>query len=1234
MEIPRQYGGGVLRCLQSTRGELQLLAAEPSRLIEYVADGRAVLLLGQRHTPGLSSTMAADTAAIAATAVRASLMDQMLELGSPSLVDPVRRAFLRHEPTPDLQSVANCPWSLVLLTAIDPVATAAFAEASSARRLRILYATRRMPPLISSRNVSSLTLVRLFGSVEEDDPERMPPLTSSGLRQRRLFEVAPVLQQLPYLVADGCLVVSGVGRDDWIDLDALALACADLPPGSVHWFVEPEAIVDPRDYPDFGDSLTVHEESLAQLLADTASTPAGDDLRSAQTRILAPEDRVITFGPRGARSQLVLTPQEWRNATQVVSILDDSVTSIPEPLTADETRIAFRQFLRGTQRPPNWTGVVRGFLFVRDCAPSLFQRINDELTKLGSVLPAAGSSVLTSRRPLLLAGPPGCGKTRLLHWIALRLRAEGHVVLYATPSGGRMNSEAVERTCRLLEEKDAPVVALIVDDLDDLSYAHLADYLASVGRNVVVVGASRSSPDSSAAGDDNEDRDPRSSLLAPDFVALQVPPNLSAVPPSGSTTSEVTRFRAYLDDHGVDSSAMSAKRLQDRYFLVLLYYLIPETRGGLKTGVWQAYDRLANALEMAHQDADVGTTDDSLESWQQQLLEVAEVLFPRLEIGKSEGADSQYLYSDRTRDALDLALFCSWLRRPIPIDLLLRAMPRDFARAYPRFAGNLSESELLDETVEPDGTVVLTADHAEIARLALSGTRPGRPQQLELLDYLIDTVSWGDWNFPGDNPAQDYVTDLLQMVGPRGAEANVFGSLSCLEELSRLLSKIREDRQANLPRLLLLEAQTLRLLSAMDEDDYEGSMRRISVALDILQTAEDILVMRRATDARNNELMNVWTTRAAVHGYAIGNRLRRISDMTDGLHASDEELQEIRRNIFSDLREVELYVGRTRSLGMPSFFPMDVDFWSQRDVLQRLPGLTETERIQLLARLASIMESAQEESIEPSQLPRLLRRQTELASIEGKTALSQQLAEQMREAGDYGGWCQLIRRDVYQPGSRQPRSRKIAADGLDKLLSLGSDVWTDREAMTLAHHLWMWAYLPAGQIGADPLLAACSVEAWRLWRRILLARLSFVEDEENAFVNFCLAWAHLQLDDANAATAILRELEPNSLGNRRRVGCLAVVTDQSGKPVEFLATARRRIGDAWMLYVPRLMSEVRLYPTHSEYTAIIQVGTQIRLSLGLNYRGLLPWEERKTPRAASGNGRTTTARPGVPGSDR
>jgi hypothetical protein len=773
-----------------------------------------------------------------------------------------------------------------------------------------------------------------------------------------------------------------------------------------------------------------------------------------------------------------------------------------------------------------------------------------------------------------------------------------------------LNMQSVERTCRLLEDKGAQSVALIVDDLDDMAYRNLADYLASVGRNVVVIGASRT-VGSVSIGDG--DRDPREALIEADFEPFHVASRLAVDPTTPGTPSEITRFREYLAEHGIDISVISAGHMEDRYFLVLLYYLIPEVRGGLRTGLWQAYDRLAHALDVAHQSpSEVTRSPKAAEDWQQQLLAAAKELFPGAPLSNDESNSSPFAYKEGTRDALDLALLCSRLRRPIPVDLLLRAMPSSFARAYPDFARSLSESELLDEWVELDGSLVLTADHGEIARLALTGNRPDRAQQLELLGYLIDAVSWGEWNVPGDNPSQDFVVDVLQLIGPRGAEGEEFGTASCLAVVSELLRKIRDEHHAELPKLLLLEAQTLRLLSDRDQGQYDDSIRRTASAIEILQRAEDILLVRRPTDARNHELTNVWTTRAAVHGYVIGAHLRRISELDAGQPEYAEQLARLRAEIFEELREVELYVGRTRSLGMPSFFPLDVNYWSQRDVLQSLPGLTDSERVNLLSRMAAVLDSANEEPIEPRQAARLLRRQSELAALEGDVALSEEIAEQLRRGGDFGGWCQLVRRNTHDPRSRVPRSSEAARTGLGQLLSLGREVWRDREGMTLAHHLWMWGYLPSGLVGADPLLAACNQEEWSVWRRILLSRQSFPEDEDNAFVKFCLAWAHLQLDDPVSGGSLLRDLEASSIGSRRRVGALAVITDETGVPMEFLATARRRVGDAWAVYVPRLMAETRLYPIHPSYAADMQVGTQLRFAVGLNYRGLLPWNERNS----------------------
>jgi tetratricopeptide (TPR) repeat protein len=349
--------------------------------------------------------------------------------------------------------------------------------------------------------------------------------------------------------------------------------------------------------------------------------------------------------------------------------------------------------------------------------------------------------------------------------------------------------------------------------------------------------------------------------------------------------------------------------------------------------------------------------------------------------------------------------------------------------------------------------------------------------------------------------------------------------------LSDLLRRIREDRRVHLPKLLLLEAQTLRLLSDRDEANYDEAMRRTALAIEVLQSAEDMLMVRRATDARNQELINVWTTRAAVHGYVIGAYLRRISEQAVVGACDESEMARLRSEIFFQLHEVELYAGRTRSLGMPSFFPLDVNYWSQRDVLQMLPGLSESERLHLLARMASILDTANEEPIEPRQSGRLLRRQSELAALEGNIALSEDIAERMRRDGDFGGWCQLIRRDVYQPGSRVPSSGEAARSGLYRLLSLGGEVWRDREATTLAHHLWMWGYLPHGQIGADPLLGACKAEHWEKWRRILVARKSFPEDEDNAFADFNTA---IQLDRRNPEGWAYQGLVLERRGDRER----------------------------------------------------------------------------------------------------
>lgn len=1177
-------------------------SAAERELLDSIVDSRAVLLLGQRHTPGLPDQLIRDIAALAHTEPKSSLSAQLYDLGSASRLEGVRQAFVRQIASDNLLSIASCPWSLVLTSAIDAAVFEAFARVGgqAGQRLRILY-PQQARSLAVSANSSSLSVVRLFGSFDEQTVDFQPPLNAPALRRRQMFDVGRVLQQLPFVAARGCLVVDGVGADDWLPLDLLALACSSMPPGSLHWFRGHENPVGPQTLEDFGDSLVVHDGTLAEFIFRVMAGSEADRLRIAQDSVVSIDDHVISHGRSGRRKQIVLTPQEWRSVSQAAVILDDIATASPLPLLQDQERAEFRLFLRGLHRPPDWAGIMRGYIFERSVAPKLITRVEEALFNLGSVNPvttAADPAVNYSRRPILLTGPPACGKSRLLHWLAVQLRQRGHVVVYATPSGGRFKPEALERVCRLLEERGAPGVALLADDLDNVSYSQLSEALAAVGRNVVVVGTARVAPPP-----EDPDLDPRrDSRREGDYVPFSVPASL--------TIEEAGAFRNYLQRFGYVAESITDSQMRDRYFLLLLYFLLPDTQGNVRLRVAEAYDRLARALDMTARTAQPDTQLSS--EFGAQLLRVAIELFPGMDFRQApaDAPDSPFEHLDTTRQALDLCLLCARVKRPIPVDLLLRVFGSDFIRYYPKFSRSLGESELLQEIVDEHGSVVLDTGHSELARLALLGVLPAKVDQLRLLRLIINAIHWSEDAFPGEDPNQDFCVDLLQLLGPRGEYSMEYSSPTSLNEIAGLLAHIRMDLDVRIPKLLVLEAQAWRL--QMNRAEYQSALDFASNAVTVLEQAEEVLLARRATDTRNNELNNVLTSRAAVHGFVIGAHLRRLAELQKS-SSSEELIERIRNLVEQELPLVSLYVGRTQALGRASFYPFDIDFWTLKDIFEQMPGISEPQRVRLLSRMASVLDAASEEPIEAYQVKNFRRRRIQLAEFEGQHNVSDKMAEEMRLNGDFSGYCQLIRSQTYDPVNRTAFAPTIAESGLRRLLALGGGVWRDREAMALAHHLWMDAHVPDGRVGGDePAQIGCPREGWEEWSRILQARQIFAEDEDNALIMFCLAWAQFQLDEARSGLAQIAALEANSPGSRRRVGCLAVLTDETGKPRLYQAIARRRQGQTWVCYAPQLLTEIRVPPDTVAVHTDMTVGSEVRIMVGLNYRGLLPWVERST----------------------
>lgn len=1150
--------------------------------------GRAVLLLGQAYDPvvdGLLSDIATALTTERSSSMAAQLVDRVNPLDLPN----IRRAVTLHDPPNDLVGLASQPWSFVLSTAVDSLPVDAFRQASSSgRRLRLLFPGQATGQL-AKRNVDALTILRLFGSLDEEEDRHLPPFTRLALRQRRGFEVAAVLRELPTIVGPrGCLAVVGMTPDDWLDLDDLALACSQLPPGSAHWFGDSSPV---RDNPDIGDVLIAHDGTVSDLIQAYAGSREVDEIVRVTSRLMRPGTRSVRIGTNG--SAFHLASEEWRNVSHVGLVLDDAALKEPDVMSSEETREAFRSFLRHSQYVPDWDGIARGFLFQRELGPNLLSEIEEALASLGSVHgEVVRSSVRRGRRnysrlPILLTGPPASGKSRLLHWLALNLGLRGHVVLYLLTPSGRVHYESVERACRILEAKGAPAVLVFADGLDDGSYAQLNEHLTSAGRKTLVVGTR------SAFQVDNVGEDPRVGSASSQYRPSPVAPRLTA--------SEFANFGVYLAERGFSDVVLPEVDVRKRYFLLLLYRLLPDARRSIHLSLTDEYDRLLSALDAVQSN---DAAQDSETSWVRQLEEARHLLYPDSASPSPGQVASLLSHRGGTTNAINLCLFCAQIGKPLPVDLLLRTQGVSFLRDYSQFAASVEATALLQEVeVDNAGTLVLDADHPIVAQLTLASIMPGRPDQLTLIGTLIEAVTWDDAAFPGDRPDQDYCVEVLQAVGPRGSAEREFQSPSALEVIAALLAKVRIEQAANIPKLLLLEANTLRLLADRQSTDHQTALRRCNEALQVLDAAEAVLLHRRATTARNAELRNVLNTRAAVHGFVVGNYLRQYRLLEDSEHPV------LRQTIFDRLEEIERLAARSRGLGDPTFYPLDVTFWAYRDTLEQLPDLLTEDRVRLLERMEEVLDSAQDEPIEASQVDRFRRRTVNLAQLEGNTVLSQELAASMREKGDFSGECLLVRAAVFRPGTRIPFSAEAAAEGLHDLEEFGPAAFSNKEALDLMHRLWMAAHLPEGKLGGpDPVLAACTETDWTRWRRILDARVRLMGPGQSLFLGFCHAWALFQLEEPRLGLQEIRAVEPLSSGSTRRVGCLAVFTHQSGKAIRYHGSVRRREGDTLIFFVAPLRSELRVPPAMMTRFAVLpQVGDEVELEIGLNYRGLLPW---------------------------
>lgn len=1132
-------------------------------------DGEGVLILGQDHSPDVVDRVLSDAGALFGARSWTSIPGVCTSIGGDDAARHLLASlFEKQQPPVSLLELSSLPWTSVVTTAVDPLVSQALLNVGSQRRVIELAATQ-LSNLSGGRSPQVLHLIRAFG-VLEGTGVSSPPTSSLALAEARMIRLPAVLAALPRIVGlHGMVVIEGITPRDWLDeqgLTALTVSLSLLPSGRVFWFgPAPESVRTALTGRAVFYSIPFQE----QLRRWTRDETLQAGLRRARDRVFGIGEHVITVVQDGRKTPIALNATEWRAIGRIGSLLDDVAVSELLALGPGNRNDLVAYLRRSHAGVPDWKGPARGLIFEREQTAQLIKAVLEFLGQpKGSVLESGEEARGARRLPFIVGGPPAVGKTMALLHTAWTLRAAHNIcVVWLVRGVAGIDLVAVERLCRLLESRGAAWTVLVLDSGDPEEYLRLKRRLESEGRRIVVIGAV-SSPEQSEQSPDTPG-DLR-------WFGLRY----------GMNTSEKTSLTSFLEGHRIDG------RPESDDFLSLLAGSIPETEFGALPSLLQEYEGILNDVRRAEdlqQPSGFGLS----------LGEALRNLFPNSPTREETHRVLSVFEADPLlKDLLGLVFFCAHLDRPIPVDLLFRVLGSELVSKYALFNNAFSRTALVEEVdLDSEGTLALAARHQLYAIWLLKGLLPAPARRLDVLHRLAMGIDWDKNAYPGENPYQDFVLDILRAVGPRGEYKEMYQSREALKRMGEILRDIRESFAMDYPKLLTAEAIVLGDLAVRETSDAPSSAKeRCQLALALLGRAEELLRQRRATDARAFELQKVLTLSADIRGTLMNVALR---------HEEVATRAEI-HDVLDDLSRIEADAVRAQSYA-PSYHPLDVAFWAHRDAFDLLPDNAPSDvRVRLVESMGSILEVATEEPLDASQKRHYDMRRVDYLARSGKLPVSQELARRMRERGDYSGEISLSRYRVRQAEREGGDVVRTCREEMERLLSFRPGVLAEAHAARFLHSLWTRVFVK-GRLGdGTPKLLAASTEEWRTLGEVIRARLASAEEPDQPYAMFFLGWCLYQLDEPREAREVFFRLERQALGNPRRVGELSYLTREDGSLRTFQARVTHPRAGQVRIAVPAIDADVMdLRPEVETQLAPagLVLGQYIDIAISLNYRG-------------------------------
>lgn len=669
----------------------------------------------------------------------------------------------------------SLPWSCVYTSKNDDENLISMLNNGS-RLCRKIYRVEDLTGKILDQK--NLKVIQLYYGSKEDWDSPINKLMMKKNAERMLDRIPQLIQYI------GQLVIVGYTKEDVLDLETFCMLLAGIRKNSVVYIGE-----------EFDKLLSEVLKEKSALVFENIKYDSDSDIDVdyiGEVDYSGNENSLYINGVLHTFDKMDFF--NVKRFAQVLNLAEVMEHDIPAYLYPNY----FYAFIKNSVYEPQWYGYKYGFNLERNFESELYEKVKSALEK----------PYIDSKRPILVTGQTGCGKSVALANLAYKVfKDKNYPVIYINnmdidfspklilPNGKKnyVNSPqliALDTLIQKFEEYDAKNVLLIWDGSayirDRDKYRALYNALKNKrGHNIVFVGS---------AYETQEDDD----LYNQYFDKI----NANLTFSGEGEKSELVKLQILLkqkakwENSQIDSICNLIEKDDNKYnnVMSLFYYLFYEVRSNLEIGVQREAEKsLTDVLESAK----------NLETFTSSIGEL--MIKAGFTLTNSYGENDVQGQDVDIRKFLICVAICSQYNLSMPSRMGFSII-------------NVQNSELIQKILripffkyldEYENDYCIKVRTRLEAELLLKAYHVTPEQEVEYIAEMIENI--GDVDYYNQNSEVELITNLLYRMGPNSGDRSILHKYDKLYlVLVRALKKLREDKRVINPSLGLQEITYMR----------------------------------------------------------------------------------------------------------------------------------------------------------------------------------------------------------------------------------------------------------------------------------------------------------------------------------------------------------------------------------------------------------------------------------------